>query len=311
MTGCVAPACTSACAEPSPTPVSPARQFGRAVAVVLTMSVGAVLVTGLTCWPGRHKDRRAGFALQHVSRWVLRAAGAELVVAGAPRSGPSLVVGNHTSWLDILAVSASAPMRMVAKSEVGQWPLIGRVARRTGTLFVHRDRLRQLPDAVAAIAAALRSGSRVQVFPEATTRCGGALDPFRRAPFQAAIDAAVVVSPVAISYFNVGRATAVAAFVGNDDLFTSVRRVLATPALTVEVSWLAPIPAIAGTGRDRVDRAIVARLAQQAVARKLGVPVLSRRVGQDVGPRSRTGADENLTGADEMIVAAVRARRTG
>ncbi|MET3803743.1 1-acyl-sn-glycerol-3-phosphate acyltransferase [Nakamurella sp. UYEF19] len=273
---CLSPECTSDCAIRPTSSVPSMRQARRVSALVVATGVGVIFLGAVAVIPGSGRDRRGAWALQRVSRWVLRAVGVRLVVTGAPRSGPSLVVGNHISWLDILALSASAPMRMVAKSEVGTWPIVGGAARRTGTLFLQRDRLRELPDAVAAMTAALRSGARVQVFPEGTTRCGGAVNPFRRAAFQAAIDAGVVVSPVTVSYRGPrGCAATTVAFVGDQTLADSMRRVLSAVDVTVELTWLPAIPAIAGTGRDHVDRAAVARLAQNAVARKLGVPVVT------------------------------------
>jgi hypothetical protein len=49
-----------------------------------------------------------------------------------------LVVVNHSSWIDVLALTALAPVRLVAKREVGQWPLIGGLARCAGALFIDR-----------------------------------------------------------------------------------------------------------------------------------------------------------------------------
>lgn len=281
MSTCLATACEESCVDEPGWTVGIGRRAARWVALVAAMGIGVSLIALLACVPGHGRDRRGIWALRQVSRWVLRAVGVRLVVLGAPRSGPSLVVGNHISWLDVLALSASAPMRMVAKAEVGAWPVLGAAARRTGTLFLQRERLRDLPDTVAAITAALRAGSRVQVFPEATTRCGGALDPFRRAAFQAALDAGVVISPASVRYLDAtGRLTTVPAFLGQETLAGSVRRVVRYRGCTVQVQWLAPIPAIAGTGRDPLDRAVVARLAQNAVARNLGIPVLPPNVGR-------------------------------
>jgi 1-acyl-sn-glycerol-3-phosphate acyltransferase len=287
MTLCRETACDDSCAREPDQPVGSGRRAARWVALIAALGCGVGFIVLVACIPGHGRDRRGAWSLQRVSRWILRAVGVRILVEGRPRSGPSLVVGNHVSWLDILALAASAPMQMVAKAEVGAWPLVGVAARRTGTLFLQREHLRDLPEAVAAITAALRGGSRVQVFPEATTRCGGALDPFRRAAFQAALDAGVVISPVTLRYLDAADApTTVPAFVGAETLVRSVRRVLSARDCTVKVQWLPPIPAIAGTGRDQVDRAVVARLAQNAVAGNLGIPVLETPVGvrSAVGP---------------------------
>jgi 1-acyl-sn-glycerol-3-phosphate acyltransferase len=160
------------------------------------------------------------------------------------RAGPAvpcgaLVVANHVSWLDALALGAVAPVRMLAKREVRQWPLLGVMAACVGTVFLDRDRLRALPEAVARLADALRAGTPVGVFAEGTTRCGRDLGPFRPAAFQAAHDVGAPVVPVAVRYRRHDEAgaplDATAAFVGDDTLADSLRRVLAVRGLVVDV----------------------------------------------------------------------------
>ncbi|KAB2592463.1 lysophospholipid acyltransferase family protein [Streptomyces arboris] len=180
-----------------------------------------------------------------VRRWargVPRAFGVRVTARLHPYAqgtGGELVVANHVSWLDIPLVASVLPGRMLAKSEVGRWPLLGRLAGLGGTLFIDRDRLRALPGAVDTVAEALRSGSRVVAFPEGSTWCGrGSGGVFRPAVFQAAIDAEVSVRPVRITY----RAPGAVAFVGDDPLAVSLWRVVRAAGLTAEVDVLAPIP---------------------------------------------------------------------
>jgi 1-acyl-sn-glycerol-3-phosphate acyltransferase len=168
---------------------------------------------------------------------------AALVACGVRvrRSGPvvpagTLVVANHVSWLDVLALNAVAPVRMLAKREVRQWPVLGVMAACVGTVFLDRERLRALPDAVAGLAGALRAGTTIGVFAEGTTRCGRDLGTFRPAAFQAARDAGAPVVPVAVRYRSRGAALdATAAFIGDDTLADSLRRVLAAHGLVVDV----------------------------------------------------------------------------
>lgn len=246
----------------------------RTVAAV-TRAVTLVRLAGLG--GGRAGTRRANWALHRMSGPVIAALGVRTEVIGAPRSGPALVVGNHLSWLDILVLQGQAPMRQVAEVEVGDWPVVADVARRTGTIFLDRCRPRALPDVVDAAAAALRSGAKVQAFPEAATRCGGALGRFHRCLFQAAIDAAVVVAPVTLRYLdNDGRPTSAPAFLGGESPSEARRRLLALRGVRVQVHWLAPIPAIAGTGHRATDRARLATLVERAVARDLTIPIAGR-----------------------------------
>ncbi|WP_231498177.1 lysophospholipid acyltransferase family protein [Pseudonocardia halophobica] len=193
-------------------------------------------------------------------RAVLRAAGVRLRVRGTTYGrGGVLVVANHLSWIDVVALGAVAPVRMIAKREVADWPLVGAIARRTGALFVDRGGLRGLPDVVAGTATALRGGAVVGVFPEGTTWCGSASGPFRRAPFQAALDAGRPVRPVRIDLaLPDGRPTTAGAFVGDETLWDSLRRVLRLERLDCTLTLLPPLP-------PEGDRRTLAARAERAV----------------------------------------------
>ncbi|MHC5705345.1 1-acyl-sn-glycerol-3-phosphate acyltransferase [Streptomyces sp. PKU-MA01144] len=218
-------------------------------------------------------------------RTVMRAFGVRIRVTGAVpgervpgRPGPgTLVVPNHISWLDIPLVASVLPGRMLAKREVRRWPVLGPLARFGGTLFVDRDRLRELPAVVGAVAGVLRRGSRVVVFPEGSTWCGRERGRFRYAAFQAALDAGAVVRPVHIAYRPVGAA----AFVGDDALGASLWRVATAAGLTAEITVLPPIPAAAHADRRSLARAAQRALGRAAVPGAAAVP--HRRPG---GPRT-------------------------
>ncbi|MDN5858927.1 MAG: 1-acyl-sn-glycerol-3-phosphate acyltransferase [Pseudonocardia sp.] len=205
------------------------------------------------------------------ARALLALSGVRLVVHGeryARRDQGVLVVANHQSWIDVVALGAVAPVRLLAKREVRQWPVIGALAARTGALFIDRAGLRSLPATVAETARALRAGAAVGVFPEGTTWCGVAAGPFRRAAFQAAIDAGAPVRPVAITLQTADGACApAAAFVGDQTLLDSVRRTLALRGLVCELNVLPLIP----VDVDGSRRALAARAAE-AVGAATGVP---------------------------------------
>ncbi|MFJ2400054.1 lysophospholipid acyltransferase family protein [Streptomyces xanthochromogenes] len=165
----------------------------------------------------------------------------------AHRTGPgALLVANHISWLDAVALLAVEPVTVLAKREVGQWPVVGTLARRIGTRFIDRGAVRELPGTVAELADLLRSGRSVLVFPQATTWCTVAGGRFRRAAFQAAVDAGAPVRPMTVDYLQDGTPSTVAAFLGGDDFTTSLRRVAAARALSVRVTGH---PELRGTDR--------------------------------------------------------------
>ncbi|MEU9620690.1 lysophospholipid acyltransferase family protein [Streptomyces sp. NPDC088251] len=174
--------------------------------------------------------------------------------------GPTgtLVVANHISWLDVIVLLAVEPVTLLAKREVGTWPVIGTLARRIGTRFIDREGLRELPYTVAELARTLRTGQSVMVFPQGTTWCSVPGGTFRRATFQAAVDAGAPVRPVTIDYFQHGVPSTVAGFLGDEGFATSLRRVVGAGELSARVTTHRPL-----TGGDR--RSLAAE-AQRAVS---------------------------------------------
>ncbi|MGW5867651.1 lysophospholipid acyltransferase family protein [Streptomyces sp. NPDC055239] len=168
----------------------------------------------------------------------------------------TLIVANHISWLDVVSLLAVEPVTVLAKREVGGWPVIGALARRAGTQFIDRDGLRQLPHVVAELASTLRSGRSVLVFPQATTWCSVPGGRFRRATFQAAADAGAPVRPVTIRYYQHGTRSTTAAFLGDETFGASLHRVARARALTVRVTAHAPLH-----GSDRRELAAAAQAA--------------------------------------------------
>ncbi|MDZ5444806.1 lysophospholipid acyltransferase family protein [Micromonospora sp. 4G57] len=251
------------------------RRAGRLVGVLGMLVLGVGLAGLLAVLPARERDA----AVRGWARGTLRALGIRLVVRGRLPRRRALLVANHVSWLDVLAVLAVAPARMLAKREVRAWPLVGQLAAAAGTVFVDRARPRELPAAVGRVAAALRAGHPVAVFPEGTTWCGEAADcrpgrGFRPAMFQAAVDAGAPVVPLRIGYRYgaTGTATTAAAFLGDETLWDSLRRVLAARDLTLSVAVTAALhPAV------DADRLLLARAAESAVhlvpARRPAPPV--------------------------------------
>jgi 1-acyl-sn-glycerol-3-phosphate acyltransferase len=255
---------------PAAGPKAPLRTLRRCLALVgLLLAAGPLLVIGVRT---------------PLYRAMLTAAGIRLRIEGGTYSPGCLVVANHMSWIDVVALGAVGPVRMIAKKEVRDWPLIGGLARRTGALFVDRAGIRSLPAVVGETAAALRSGATVGVFPEGTTWCGSATGPFRRAPFQAALDAGVPVRPVRIALTGPdGRPTTLGAFVGAETLWSSMSRVLRMPYLDCTLTLL---PELAPAG----DRRSLAAEAERVIIGTSGHAV-RRDTRLDTRQESRPAPD--------------------
>ncbi|WP_373296324.1 MULTISPECIES: lysophospholipid acyltransferase family protein [Streptomyces] len=258
-----APCTPQDCVRSAGTHAGPVRAVMRLAAAAVLLVAGIVALALLTP-AGRLPQSARDRAVRAWCRALVRALGVRVRTTGAaPRPpGGLLLVANHVSWLDVPLLAAVRPARMLAKTEVRHWPVAGPLAARAGTLFIDRDRLRALPGTVARIADVLRAGGAVTVFPEGSTWCGRARGRFRRAAFQAALDASVPVQPVRLRYRLAGHAgvSTAPAFVGDDTLLASLWRVASARRLTAEVRVLPVLRH--GTAPDRRT---LARLAEEAV----------------------------------------------
>jgi 1-acyl-sn-glycerol-3-phosphate acyltransferase len=241
--------------------VSPVVRAARLVGLALGLLGGVLVALSMPVLTRRGRGR----AVRGWFRTLLRLAGVRLRVVGDRRLSPrpgTLVVANHVSWLDIPAMLATEPLRVVAKTDVRDWPVIGMMAARAGTLFIDRRRLRRLPVTVADMATSLRDGHSVLVFPEGSTWCGRTQGRFYPAAFQAAIDAGAPVRPVALRYrLADGALTTAAAFLGDETLLSSVLRVVRTRGLVVEVE-AGPVADARGAARRSMATASAAVIRQ-------------------------------------------------
>lgn len=219
------------------------RTTARVTCALLLLSGAWLLAVPL---PGRSHLQR-GYC-----RLMLRCFGVRMSVSGGPiRNVPGvLVVSRHVSWLDVFAIGAVLPGSFVARADLIEWPAIGRLARIMRVIPIDRSSLRRLPTVVSAVADRLRGGHTVVAFPEGTTWCGAGFGRFRPAMFQAAIDAGRPVQPLRLHYrHRDGRLSTVPAFVGDDTLLASVRRVIGARRTVCHIT----VESLQLPGADRRD----------------------------------------------------------
>lgn len=131
-------------------------------------------------------------------------AGLRLEIEGEEMTHGGAIVANHASWTDIFVLHSAAHIHFVAKSEVAGWPVIGWLARVTGTLFIERKPT-EAKTQQAQLAARISGGDKLCFFPEATSTDGLRVLPFKSTLFGVfhteALKDLVWVQPVTITYF--------------------------------------------------------------------------------------------------------------
>ncbi|MCA3554358.1 1-acyl-sn-glycerol-3-phosphate acyltransferase [Aestuariivirga sp.] len=163
---------------------------------VLTLPLMALQQLFVWLWPGMAKALPL-----HYHRLVCRMLGVRVEVVGRlPEQGPLLVAANHVSWLDIVVLSAVAPVSFIAKKEVAGWPFFGSLARLQRTVFVNRDRRHATGGARDEMRERLKAGDILVLFAEGTSGDGRSVLPFKSSFFGAAEIPGVVVQPVTLAY---------------------------------------------------------------------------------------------------------------
>ncbi len=196
-------------------------------------------------------------------RRLLRILQLRVQVEGTPLQGARLSVANHISWLDIPLLGACEDTRFVAKSDIRRWPAAGWLATAAGSFYIRRGRggSRPLLDRLVPY---LRNGGAVTIFPEGTTSDGTRTLPFHSRLLAAAQEAGCAVQPVAIEYGLAADGSRIAPFIGDDELFSHVLRILRQPQLRARVVYGTPLD-------PRLNRDELAQQARAQIDAALGL----------------------------------------
>ncbi len=226
---------------------SPVLAFGRAVTFAL-LTLPLMLVQLLLVKLGLPQQ-------SSLPRWyhrrVCRICGFRIVQRGTPsQAHPTLVVSNHSSYFDIPVMGALMKGSFVAKTEVGQWPFFGWLAKLQRSVFVDRRR-HQAHNHRDDMVSRLEDGDNLFLFPEGTSNDGNSVLPFKSALFAVASlrprGQPLTVQPVSITYtaldgMPMGRALRpFYAWYGDMDLAGHLWQALGMGWATVEVEFHEPV----------------------------------------------------------------------
>jgi 1-acyl-sn-glycerol-3-phosphate acyltransferase len=126
-----------------------------------------------------------------------------LAVTGREHLQPGkhyVIIANHQSLLDILAVCAALPLnfRFLAKRELFRIPLMGWGMASAGYIPVDRASHRSGREAVQRITRVLNLGVSVLLFPEGTRSPDGKVQAFKMGAFKLARDNKAEILPIVI-----------------------------------------------------------------------------------------------------------------
>jgi 1-acyl-sn-glycerol-3-phosphate acyltransferase len=221
-------------------------------------TVGLLTLFAVAVLPGQAARAAARIA----ARTVLRCSGVRVATEGTDRLErlpACVIVANHASYVDSVALTAALPGRCTFVA--GEWwapiPLLGFLMRRVGTKFVERtDRAQGLADAQRLTEVA-RRGEWLVLFPEGSLSAVPGLRPFHLGAFLIAANAGLPIVPVSIA--------------GTRAILPPGRRVVHRGVVHLAIGE--PIVP-AGTGWDAA--VATERAARASIAKRCGEPDLGR-----------------------------------
>lgn len=213
--------------------------------------------------------------------------GLKVTVIGKPvEDRPVLIVSNHISWTDIIAVGSVAKVTFVAKKEIEKWGFVAFMASLQKTLYVDRNRRTDARRTTTEMAQRLADGGAVLLFAEGQSDIGTHVLPFRSALIGAAQHAMleagakeVLIQPLTIAYTRLQglpvsrNERTLIAWIKSKSVGQNIREILSGGMKEVTLAFGTPMPLGEGADRKTVAKAAEAEVRKMLVALNRGQPV--------------------------------------
>lgn len=242
------------------------RLWCKGILVALMFVLAIVAVGGLMPLLRHLSPRHASHWNERlVLRWnqmVCRILRLNIHVTGQADTGAGLLVANHVSWLDIIAIGSRQPCKFIAKDDVAHWPLVGYLAQGIGTLFIRRGDTLQVAATCETMSWLLHRDQRLILFPEGTTTRGDQVLRFHGKLFQSAQLSQRRVQAIALRYQ--GPSAEWAPFIGDDQFLPHLLSILRLDSIDLKLHYCSGLPA--GLRRDQMARATRLQIREQIEA---------------------------------------------
>lgn len=223
-----------------------------------------------------------------IPRWFHRLGaiflGLKITVIGEPVQGrPTLIVSNHISWTDIIAIGSVADVTFVAKQEVSKWFFVGFMASLQRTLYVDRNRRSDARRTTREMGRRMADGGAVLLFAEGQSDIGTHVLPFRSALVGAAQQAMleggageVLIQPLTISYTRLQglpvsrNERSLIAWIKSKSVKQNIREILTGGVKDVTLAFGTPMPLAQGADRKAVTKAAETEVRRMLVALNRG-----------------------------------------
>ena len=119
---------------------------------------------------------------------------------GQLERGGYVIIANHVSYVDGIVLGSIFPIVFVSKREVKKWPIVGQWNVLCGTIFINRQRKKEVGALVREMTRKLRQEANILLFPEGTSTNGEKMLPFQTVPLAAPLRSRSIIVPVTLAY---------------------------------------------------------------------------------------------------------------
>ena len=151
-------------------------------------------------WPGRHP---VACMFGAWSRAFVRALGVDLRLHQKNLQGlPEryILIANHPSAFEDVGIPALFDVVSLAKVQVADWFIVGRISKAAGTLYVDRDDPASRDQAIEVMVDTVHSGQNICLYPEGGCKGRRLFHEFKSGAFEVSIRTGVPILPVFLHY---------------------------------------------------------------------------------------------------------------
>ncbi|MDH5301643.1 MAG: 1-acyl-sn-glycerol-3-phosphate acyltransferase [Gammaproteobacteria bacterium] len=117
-----------------------------------------------------------------------------------PLPGQFILIANHPSAFEDIGVPALFNAFSLAKIEVRDWWIVGRISVAAGTLYVHRESRESRAAALDELLDTLQQGKSIALYPEGGCKGRRIFESFRYGAFDLSLRSGIPILPVFLHY---------------------------------------------------------------------------------------------------------------
>ena len=111
-----------------------------------------------------------------------------------------ILIANHPAAFEDIGIPALFNVVSLAKRQVQDWYIVGRITKAAGTLYVDRDDIASRQQAIPAMINSVNAGQNIAVYPEGGCKGRRLFDRFKSGAFEVSIRTGIPILPVFLHY---------------------------------------------------------------------------------------------------------------